>query len=554
MTWQRREGLWKAAAVILLILAAYLMRKIQFVTGMEPCLLKSILTLLRNTIHVCLLLGWCVSIRRRILHAPVQRYLLAVGLLMAFWLTVRTCKWIFVPAAHPMERFCWYAFYIPIVLIPLMGVFVIDCMGKREDDAPSRRRRLLYIPAFLLIACVFTNDWHQRVFFFPQGILFSDDVYQYEVLYFVIMAWVVGMSAYFVVMLLVKSRVPGRKSAQKLPALVLAAAVPFWILYCLRLVHYDMTAGNCLVIILLLECAIRSGLIPSNSHYNELFQMSAVAAQIVDRAYQVCYASESARPLSQELMRQAESGPVDQGNLRLHSAPISGGHVLWQDDMTPVTRLMDQLREAQEELSEDNELLKAELELRERQAQVAEKNRLYDRIAREVAPQLATLEQLLDRGLTQPAQTRQALMEICVISAYVKRRGNLLLLGEESARIPARELAYCLRESADNLRQAQVSTFLDSDCQGELPVTWIVAVYDLFEALTEQLLPTLNAMLIHLRCREETLFLRLRMGCSGHAEVPDLSALTGLGGTALFYEEDEDVGVDITLPGGGERP
>ena len=199
-------------------------------------------------------------------------------------------------------------------------------------------------------------------------------------------------------------------------------------------------------------------------------------------------------------------------------------------------------------------LLKAELELRERQAQVAEKDRLYDRIAREVAPQLTTLEQLLDRGQTQPEQTRQAFMEICVISAYVKRRGNLLLLGEESARIPARELEYCLRESADNLRQAQVSTFLDSDCQGELPVTWIVAVYDLFEALTEQLLPTLNAMLIHLRCREETLSLRLRMGCSGHAARPDLSVLTGLGGTALFYEDDEDTGVDITLPGGGETP
>lgn len=553
MTRQQREGLWKAAAVILLILAAYLIRKIQFVTGMEPCLLKSILTLLRHTIHVCLLLSWCVSLRQRILHAPVQRYLLSAGLLMAFWLTVRTCKWIFVPAAHPMERLCWYAFYIPIVFIPLMGVFVIDCMGKREDYAP-RRKRMLYLPAFLLIVCVFTNDLHQRVFSFPGGIPFDDDVYHYEVLYFVIMAWVVGMSVYFVVMLLVKSRVPGRKSAQKLPALVLAAAVPFWAMYCLRLVNYDMTAANCLVIILLLECAIRSGLIPSNAHYNELFQMSAVAAQIVDRDYRVCYASESARPLSQDLMRQAESGPVDQGSLRLHSAPISGGHVLWQDDMTPVTRLMDQLREAQEALSEDNELLKAEQELRERQAQVAEKDRLYDRIAREVAPQLTTLEQLLDRGQTQPEQTRQAFMEICVISAYVKRRGNLLLLGEESARIPARELEYCLRESADNLRQAQVSTFLDSDCQGELPVTWIVAVYDLFEALTEQLLPTLNAMLIHLRCREETLSLRLRMGCSGHAARPDLSVLTGLGGTALFYEDDEDTGVDITLPGGGETP
>lgn len=554
MTKERRAEGRTAAAVILLLLAAYFLRRIPMVTGMEPSLIKSTCSLLRSTIHVCLILGWCVSIHRRILHAPVQRYLLSAGGLMALWLVIRTCKWFFVPAAHPLERFCWYGYYIPIVLIPLMGVFVIACMGKPEDYAPSRRQKLLYIPALLLIACVFTNDLHQRVFSFPQEGPLTDDVYSYQILYFFIMAWVVGVSAYFVVMLLVKSRVPGRRSVQTLPALVLAAAVPLWILYGLRLVNYDMTAANCMVILLLLECAIRSGQIPSNSHYNELFRASTVAAQIVDRDYQVCYASESAKPLSRDLMRQAEQGPVDQGGLRLHSAPIAGGHVLWQDDMTPVIRLMEQLQSAQEALSESNELLKAELELRQRQGKVTEKNRLYDRIAREVAPQLEVLEQLLDCDRRDPEQTRSTLMAVCIISAYIKRRGNLLLLGEESQCVPARELEYCLRESADNIRQAQVSVFLGSDCQGTLPVAWIVAVYDLFETLMEQLLPTTNALLIQLKSREGSLSLRLRVGCSGQVEVPDLSALTALGGTALFSGEDEDVAVDVTIPGGGERP
>ena len=42
--------------------------------------------------------------------------------------------------------------------------------------------------------------------------------------------------------------------------------------------------------------------------------------------------------------------------------------------------------------------------------------------------------------------------KICVLGCYIKRRGNLLLLGEENKQIPAAELEHCIRESLENLR------------------------------------------------------------------------------------------------------
>ncbi|MCI5904414.1 MAG: hypothetical protein MRZ61_04650, partial [Oscillospiraceae bacterium] len=87
----------------------------------------------------------------------------------------------------------------------------------------------------------------------------------------------------------------------------------------------------------------------------------------------------------------------------------------------------------------NNELLKAELELKEKRTRTEEKSRLYDRIAKEVAPQLAKAEELLKLAECEPEQTKSVIAKISVICAYIKRRGNLILLGEEGSIIPATE-------------------------------------------------------------------------------------------------------------------
>ena len=83
----------------------------------------------------------------------------------------------------------------------------------------------------------------------------------------------------------------------------MACAGVFWILYSLGIVKVDLTAMDCLIITLLLESAIQSGLIRSNTGYNELFEISTVAAQIVDKNYEACYLSSFADDFPEDVMR-----------------------------------------------------------------------------------------------------------------------------------------------------------------------------------------------------------------------------------------------------------
>ena len=545
----KKTILYTIGVAILLVIAYY---SRAFHTQVDEPILKMLLVMTRSVIQISLVIVWCSSVRTRIINKQVRHYLIAVGILLAFWLILRTCKWEFIAqnGTH-LGRYLWYSYYIPMVFVPLLGVFIID-IGKAENYKTPNSLKYMYIPATFLVTAVFTNDLHQLVFSFPNGLENSESDCIYYILYYITMAWFILLGIYFVVMLIKKSRVPGSKHFQKLPAVLLCISIVFWALYCLHIVGGDLAAIDCIMIIALLESAIQIGLIPSNTNYNELFRNSTVSAQIVDADYQPCMVSGTATPLTEDVMRSAEAEPVDLGDTILHSKAITGGHVLWQDDVKQINDLIEQLRDTQERLGESNELLKAELELKENRARTEEKSRLYDRIAKEVAVQLAKAEELLKLAESEPKQTKSAIAKVSVICAYIKRRGNLLMLGEEGNIIPAIELEYCIRESLDNLRLGDVFTSLDSKCDGTLKLEHAVVAFDFYENIVERLLDDATAMLIHLDCKDGFIKMRLQIGCNQDIAEHTLSELSIPCGTFEWDIQDEDVTVTLLLSEGGD--
>ena len=551
MTKMNKQSILYVIGIVALLVIAYYSRA--FHTQVDEPVLKMLLVMLRSVIQISLVIGWCSSVRTRIINKQVRHYLIAVGILLAFWLILRTCKWEFIAqnGTH-LGRYLWYSYYIPMVFVPLLGVFIIDHIGKAENYKMPNGLKYMYIPAAFLVTAVFTNDLHQLVFSFPKGLEHCESDCIYHPLYYITMAWFILLGIYFVVMLIKKSRVPGSKSFQKLPAVILGISIIFWVLYCMQIIGGDLAAIDCIMIIALLESAIQSGLIPSNTNYNELFRNSTVSAQIVDTDYQPCMVSGTATLLSEDVMRSAEAEPVDLGDTILHSKAITGGHVLWQDDVKQINDLIEQLRDTQERLGESNELLKAELELKENRARTEEKSRLYDRIAKEVAVQLAKAEELLKLAQTDPKQTKSAIAKVSVICAYIKRRGNLLMLGEEGNIIPAIELEYCIRESLDNLRLGDVFTSLDSKCDGTLKLEHAVVAFDFYENIVERLLDDATAMLIHLDCKDGFIKMRLQIGCNQDIAEHTLSELSIPCGTFEWDIQDEDVTVTLLLSEGGD--
>ena len=540
----------RSISYLLLIIAALLFAyslRFVFHPMTDNSLLAISMMTLRWAIQVPLTVAWCVSIRRRILNTGIRKMLLTVGGLLLLWQVVRIIKFDYVIVTEPIGRYCWYSYYIAMILVPLIGVFVVDHIGKPEGYRSPVWMRYLFIPALFLLGTVFTNDLHQLVFTFPNGFEAYNSDYGYGFMYIPVMAWFFVLALFFVIGLMVKSRVPGSKRFQTMPLLITVFGIGFWTAYSLGYIECDLTAIDSLIIIMLLEGAIQSGLIPSNMNYRELFAKSTIAAQIVD-GQQIHYTSANAAPLDKAVMEQAKRGPVDLGDTILHSQAIHGGHIFWQDDVKAINDLAEHLRDANDILGERYDLMKAEVDLRERRLQAEEKSRLYDRIAQEIAPQLNKADALLQQSSEHPEKANALLSQVCVISAYIKRRANLILLGEEKAAVSAHELESCLRESLDNLRLCGVITYLDCHCEGQAAVKQVIAMYDLFEEVTEKLMGQLSAMMVTAEYAESTLRLRIQAGCK--EALSSLPTFTLSGGTVTCNAQDEDLIIETIAKGG----
>ena len=124
--------------------------------------------LIRSVLYIGLYFVWGISIKKRVMQAQVQRYLTAIVGMMIFWFIVRTMKYFFV-ADIDAKRQLWYLYYFPMLFIPLLSFFVALSLGKTEKYRLPRRALLLCIPTVCLLLFVLTNDFHERIFRFPEG-------------------------------------------------------------------------------------------------------------------------------------------------------------------------------------------------------------------------------------------------------------------------------------------------------------------------------------------------------------------------------------------------
>ena len=115
----KKTILYTIGVVVLLVIAYY---SRAFHTQVDEPILKMLLVMIRSVIQISLVIAWCSSVRTRIINKQVRHYLIAVGILLAFWLILRTCKWEFIAqnGTH-LGRYLWYSYYIPMVLVPPFG-------------------------------------------------------------------------------------------------------------------------------------------------------------------------------------------------------------------------------------------------------------------------------------------------------------------------------------------------------------------------------------------------------------------------------------------------
>ena len=492
--------------------------------------------IVRSLIYIALYIGWGISVSKRIIQVQVRHYLISVSCLMVFWFVIRSTNYFFTEDAE-VERLLWYWYYLPMLFIPLLSLFVAISLGKPANSKLSKTTLLLYIPTVLCLLLVLTNDFHQLIFSFPEGKVWTDNNMNYAFGYYFVLGWEIlcGLAAFII--MLIKCRLSQRK--KYLPFLLLACSIGYALIYAsgaewMQLIGGDITAAQCLMFTGILECCIQYGLIQTNTGYQALFEAGSIGAQIVDTDCHTRYASSNAPELTADMMRSAEKdAAMLDSNTLLRSGRIPGGHVLWQEDITDITALLENLEENRKTISESNDMEQENYKTKVKINTVREKNRLYDRLQAQTAHQIELLDQLLTQYEAQsdPEIRRSLLAKAAVIGAYIKRRGNLMFIGEKSDVTDTAELSACLDESFANLELMGVECAIDIPGKNSITIRDAIRVYDFFEAVTEEAMDDIRFVWLKARSLEDAVIFYLQA-----ESKTELSALSALADACTFED------------------
>ena len=525
MTYNKKKML-SCGVILISVLLAYICR----LARPENVFMRNIADQCRNCIYLGIYCAWVIYLEKHVVHKKMRRCLTAIGCLMVFWFFVRTVK--FHILYDPLgEHVCWYLYYIPMILIPVLGLAAAMFFGEKDEEKTVRRIKILLTVAVVLIVSVFTNDLHQMVFHFAKQPPFSDNDYSYGILFMVIQGWMLICLTGMEIILIRKSRIPGKKQfwLPIIPGILLLGwnignifRLPF-----IQTFAGDMTAVCCLLMAAIYQGCILCGLIQTNNRYFELFQTSGgLDAEITDHSFQRYYHSGDFPQLSPELRSMIVNRSfVQEQGIRINHIPIRGGHLFWSEDISVLLDQYQDIREQQEELTARNRLLKKTYQKEAERRKAEEQNRLLNMIQSQTAGQLELLSQLMDELEKTESRERYnwILGKIVVVGTYLKRRKNLVLTQytSDGNLLKMEDLRQSIAESCDSLKLCKIrAAYYVESGDVQLNADDILKCYDIFEWLVEQLSDVMHSIFYRVSQIDEDL--RISVHIVSEADLRDL--------------------------------
>lgn len=456
---------------------------------------------IRTALYLLLFTLWGFSLDRRIIQRQALHCLRLTAALMLLWLILRTLKYSVVTGLTA-ARYVWYLYYLPMLFLPLLGVYIALSMGKSEDYRLSRGTGMLSIIPAALFLLVITNDLHQQVFAFKSGVpgLPVSGTYSYRPLYFICLGWMVVCMAFSLVCLFRKSRIPSGEGKRITPFVLGCAMLLYSILYlsgipAVRWWFGDMNVMFCLLYAAIYESCIRCRMIPSNTGYVELFETSTLAACIADRSGRIVLRSRAAG--KDMTCPQEGQRIVRPDGMRISSAPINGGYAVWQDNVRQLAELRTRLNANKEEMERNKKKLKDAYLVQKSLHELTEKNRIYNELEAKHSRQTAQMRQMLARCESAgPAERRSLLKKVLLLGTYIKRSANLYFLSSEHQWLPQQELRQTVDEAVRALTACGTECGVIYRTTEPMRASEVVRLFDLLEIVAETTVDDLRSLFI----------------------------------------------------------
>lgn len=447
---------------------------------------------------------WILTVQERVVSQTVRRLLVTGALFLLLLFILRFCRWDVFEYDVSADQYFWYAYYIPFTVVPITSLHTAVRVGKSETEKTPKWIWLLWGIAVILGALGMTNNLHSLMFRIQErGSV--ESTFEYGPLYYLVFAWCVILTILSFAVLMRRCTLSASRELWYVPFLIGIFGTILIVLYFAAggspTIHgwklYNLQEAYSFIFIGFWEGCFQIGLIPTNTGYVTLYSGATLQSFITNNDKEPVYHSGNALLLTKE---QIDAATVQEvlltDSLRLRSAPTRNGYVFWADDLTAINQIHADLEEATRQMNAENTLLEYENRLKEQRTYYELHNRLYDEIATCVQPQLEKLKSFLQKA--KQKNDKNALAALAVLGAYIKRRANLTLIAESKNSMEVSDLYFSIKESVDYLTLTGIAGNAQISGTGEVPSDLLIKVYDLFEAVVEEIIHTATSLIVNL--------------------------------------------------------
>lgn len=441
---------------------------------------------------------WGTTIYQRILHKKIMRYIIAADIFLLLLFIIRLCRYYFYQDLILIDRYLWYSYYIPFIVLPTLMFCTACYVEKNEEQKLPFTAKALWVLTGILLCTIITNDLHHFAFFFADIHDYSGSV-SYHWLYYTIVIWSFLLTISAFVILIRQCRLSQSRRSWYIPVVISALGVILLAVYFVcggspmvsDIKLYNLQEMYAFLFIGIWESCIQIGLIKSNTGYLELFEFSSVNAALVDADEKIVFRSADFTPQK------------DSEEHITRRKPIKDGFVVWSEDLSAIHRINIEIKEATERIEEENDLIEEENRLTSDLVRYETQNKLYDRISAHTRHQLVKI----DDALADEDMLDQRVKFCLLLGTYIKRCANMMLIADKQDMLSTDELYLSIHESFEYMSFLGIECELKCDKQTLLPSQQIIAAYDLFEAVIESGLVGMSAGLVHITPDERTVMI-----------------------------------------------
>ena len=296
---------------------------------------------------------WITLLYIRIFDKTLKKYVLSIGVLLAFWMVVRMLKTYTTGYA---TEILWYLYYIPLLLIP---TFYYNCSSYLINSKNKKRRIATIIISTILFLLVITNSLHNIVFKIKSNI----NDYNHNIGYFIIVAWILCLIVVAIINLIKSSKNKGYKNIISISIIILIGVV-YTILYIknvpvIRKTNMSVIIGTLFCVGL--EMMLDFNLIPNNFRYKKIFKNSNLPLEIISQDGKTRIATNHSINLKENIINDIKDNKVKNtykdNNIVKNVKAINGGYSIEEKDFSKINEYEKELKLIQQELIEQETIL-----------------------------------------------------------------------------------------------------------------------------------------------------------------------------------------------------